>query len=61
MSKGKRIGFTILAWLVSHFSLHIAFAAVNNNNPPMGLIALINICVAGAVYYFTGGKDKPTS
>ena len=59
--KGKRIGFTILAWLVSHFSLHIAFAAVNNNNPPMGLIALINICVAGAVYYFTGGKDKPTS
>lgn len=61
MSKGKRIAFTILAWFVSHFTLHIAFAAANNNNPPDGLIAIINICVAGAVYYFTGGKDKPAS
>ena len=61
MSKGKRIAFAILAWFVCHFVLHIAFAAVDNNNPPDGLIAIINICVAGATYYFTGGKDEPSS
>ena len=61
MGKGKRIVFTILAWFVSHFTLYIAFAAVNYNTPPDGLIVIINICVAGAVYYFTGKKGKPAS
>ena len=58
MGKGKRIVFTILAWIVSHFTLHIAFAAANNNNTPVGLIAIISICIAGAVYSFTGKKGK---
>ena len=58
MGKGKRIVFTILAWIVSHFTLHIAFAAANNNNPPVGLIAIISICIAGAVYSFTREKGK---
>ena len=61
MSKGKRIAITIFAWFVSHFTLHIAFAAANNNNPPDGFIAIVNICVAGAVYYFTGKKDNSKS
>ncbi len=58
MSTGKRIMFAIMAWFVCHFTLHIAFAAVSTDKPPNGLIAAIDYLVAGAVYYWTGQKNK---
>ena len=57
MSMGKRILLATLAWLVTHFTLHIAFAAVYDNVPD-GFIALVDFCVAGTVLYITREKDK---
>jgi len=58
MSTGKKIMSAIIAWFVCHFTLHIAFAAVSTDNPPNGLIAVINFLVAGAVYFWTGQRNK---
>ena len=52
MKMWKRVSLCIFAWLVCHFALHIGFTVVTNN-PPNGWIALISMCVAGAVFYLT--------
>lgn len=51
----KRLSLIFLAWLVTHFTLYIGFAFVTEN-PPGGLIALINTCIAGYVFYLTKTK-----
>ena len=46
-----------VAWLATHFTLYIGFASVIEN-PPGELIALIDMCVAGYVFYLTRDKDN---
>jgi hypothetical protein len=57
----KRLSVCFVAWLVTHFTLYIGFAFVTENPPPGGLIALIDMCVAGYVFYLTRDKDKSST
>ena len=52
MKMWKRVSLCILAWFVSHLTLYIGFTFATNN-PPVGLIALIDMCVSGLVFYLT--------
>jgi len=57
MKLWKRILFTLLAWFAAHFAGFFALAAIHGpDNVPLGVIALINIGVAGTVFYLTGKK-----
>lgn len=60
MKMWKRVLLCTLAWLISHFVLYIGFTFLTNN-PPGGLIALIDMCIAGLVFYLTREKTKSTS
>ena len=51
----KRLSVCFVAWLATHFTLYIGFAFVTEN-PPGGLIALIDMCVA-MFFYLTRDKD----
>ena len=53
----KRLSVCFVAWLATHFTLYIGFAFVTEN-PPGGFIALIDMCVAGYVFYLTRDKDN---
>jgi uncharacterized membrane protein YbhN (UPF0104 family) len=61
MSKGKRIGLALLAWIVCHFALYIAFGAVGNTNPPRIFIGIVDLCVAFIVFSLTGKKSETIS
>lgn len=54
MSKTKRIVLAGLAWIISHFALHIL------TDLPDGGIALTNLFVAGAVYFVVGKDNNRT-
>lgn len=53
----QRLSVCFVAWLATHFTLYIGFASVTENSPS-GLIALIDMCVAGYVIYLTRDKDN---
>lgn len=57
MKMWKRLALSFFAWLVTHFTLYIGSAFVTNN-PPGGLIALLDMCAAGFVFYITREKEK---
>jgi hypothetical protein len=56
----KRLSLCFVAWLVTHFTLYIGFSLVTEN-PPVALIAVIDICVAGYVFYLTRDKTKSSA
>ncbi|MCF8076387.1 MAG: hypothetical protein K9K87_09520, partial [Desulfotignum sp.] len=61
MKRKTRIIFAVIAWFVCHFTLHITFATGGMDHPDMmtmGVISVVNTCMAASVYFLTGLKNR---